>query len=159
MYRIKTYKLLANVILLGLSCSTSEKINNKLSLDVVQASVEAWFDLMPGTSPGKFHLTGEIKLANSISVDIENLNLNTITVYSDTEVIYSFEPYFNPKIKEDEYSLKSGSSTEFIFGSKAGLKIDSRLEANNVCDVTLNFEFDEGNFMYQVKYVEIIRTY
>ncbi|MEJ2195822.1 MAG: hypothetical protein P8X73_13325 [Ignavibacteriaceae bacterium] len=159
MDRIKTYRLLANVILLGLSCSTSEKINNKLSLDVVQASVDAWFDLMPGASPGKFHLTGEIKLANSNTIDINNLNLSAITVYSNTEVIYSFEPYFNPKIKEDEYSLKSGSRNELIFGSKAGLKIDSRLEANNVCDVTLNFEFDEGNFMYQVKYVEIIRTY
>jgi len=125
---------------------------------VVQCSIDAWFDLLPGMLPGKFHLSGENKLSNANSVDKENLNLNAIKVCSNTEFIYSFEPYFIPKSKKDDYSLKS-DRTEFIFGTKAGLKIDSRLEANNVCEVTLNFEFDEGNFIYQVDDVEIIRTY
>ena len=83
--------------ILTLGCSTSEKVNDKFSVDVVQSSVDAWFDLMPGTSPGKFHLSGEIELINSAAVDIKNINLETITVYSNAEVIYNFKPYFNPR--------------------------------------------------------------
>ena len=72
MRSIRTNIIHATLIFISLSCSTSEKIDNKLSVDVVQTTVDAWFDLMPGTSPGKFHLSGEIKLSNSNSVDIEN---------------------------------------------------------------------------------------
>ena len=159
MYWVRTYGLFPMVILLSVSCSTSEKTNNKLSVNVVQISVDAWIDLMPGSSPGKFHLAGEIKLANSNSIEINNLNLGEITIYSNSEVIYSFEPYFNPKFKKDEYSLNTGGNKEFIFGTKTGLKINSKLEANNICDVNLYITFDEGNFIHQVKDVEIKRTY
>ena len=159
MYRVRTYGLFTKLILLSLCCSRSEIINTKLSIHVVQCSVDAWFDLMPGMSSGKFYLTDEMKLANLNSVDTANLNFSAVTFYSNTELFYSFEPYFHPKIKKDDNSLKYGDITKFIFGSKAGLKTESRLQANNVCDVTLNFELDEDNFMYQVKDVEIIRTY
>ncbi len=159
MSSIGKYILLLPMIVIALQCSTSEQIDNKLSVDVVLTTVDAWFDLMTVTSPGKFHLTGEIKLTNSNSVDIENLNLKTITVYSDANVIYTFNPYFYPKIKDDDYSLKIDSSKEFRFGAEAGMKIDPRLEENNSIDVILNFYLDEDSFMYEIKNIEIIRAY
>ena len=159
MRSIGKYILFLPVIILAISCSASEQIDNKLSVDVVLTTVDAWFDLMPGTSPGKFHLTGEIKLTNSNSVDIENLNLKTITVYSNAEVIYIFKPYFSPKLKEDDYSLKIGSSKEFRFGTEAVIKIDPRLEENNVIDAKLNFNYGKDNFMYEIKAIEIKRAY
>jgi len=161
MSSIVKYILLLPVIFLTTRCSASEQIDNKLSIDIVLTTVDAWFDLMPGTSPGKFHLTGEIKLTNSNNVEIENLNLNlkTITVYSDAKVIYTFNPYFYPKIKDDDYSLKIDSSKEFRFGAEAGMKIDPRLEENNAIDVILNFYLGEDNFMYEIKNIEIMRAY
>lgn len=159
MRSIEIYILFLPVIILAVRCSASEQIDNKLSVDVVLTSVDSWFDLMPGTSPGKFHLTGEIKLTNSNSVNIENLNLKTITVYSDAKVIYTFNPYFYPKIKDDDYSLKIDSSKEFRFGAEAGMKIDPRLEENNAIDVILNFNLGEYSFMYEIKNIEIIRAY
>ena len=159
MRSIGKYILFLPVIILAISCSASEQIDNKLSVDVALTTVDAWFDLMPGTSPGKFHLTGEIKLTNSNSVDIENLNLKTITVYSDAKVIYTLNPYFYPKIKDDDYSLKIDSSKEFRFGTEAGIKIDPSLEENNAIDVMLNLYLDENRFMYGIKNIEIIRVY
>ena len=159
MSSIGKYVLLLPMIVIALHCSTSEQNDNKLSVDVVLTTVDAWFDLMPRTSPGKFHLSGEITLANSNSIDIENLNLKTITVYSNAEVIYTFKPYFSTKLKEDDYSLKIGSSKEFKFGTEAGMKIDPRLEENNIIDAKLNINFGEDNFVYEIKDIEIKRAY
>ena len=69
---MKLMTIIFSILILG--CSTSEKVNGKSSVDVVQSSVDAWFDLMPGTSPGKFHLSGEIELINSAAVDIKNID-------------------------------------------------------------------------------------
>ena len=145
--------------ILTLGCSTSEKVNDNFSVDVVQSSVDAWFDLMPGTSPGKFHLAGELELINSAAVDIENINLERITVYSNVEVIYNFKPYFNPRLKEDKYSLKIGSGKEFTFGSESGIRIDPRLEESNLIDIKLHFTLGEENFIYEIKNIEITRAY
>jgi hypothetical protein len=114
---------------------------------------------MPGPSPGKFHLQGEIKVATTKSADIENLNLKSITIYSNEEAIYNFKPYFNPVVKDDDYSIYTGISKEFIFGTKSGMKIDSGIEEKNVIDVKLDFTFGDVNFMYEIKDVEIMRVY
>ena len=159
MISVKTYLLFSTLVIIALSCCTSEKINKNPSINVVESLVTAWFDLMPGPSPGKFHLKGEIKLANTNSADIENLNLKSITVYSNEEIIYNFKPYFNPVVIDDDYSIKIGISKEFSFGTKSGMKIDSRLEEKNVIDVKLNFTFGDVNFMYEIKDVEIMRVY
>jgi hypothetical protein len=147
------------LVFLGISCSTSEQTNDKSSFDVVQDSVDAWFDLMPGPSPGRFHLQGKIKLANSSSADIKNLNLKAIAVHSNQEVIYNFKPYFKPVVKGEDYSLNTGISKEFSFGTESGMKIDSNVKEIIVVDVKLNFTFDEDNFKHEVKDVEIMRVY
>jgi hypothetical protein len=159
MSSVRTYLLFPTLVIITLSCSTSERVNGESSINVVQTTVNAWFNLMPGPSPGKFNLQGEIKLANSNSVDIENLNLESITVYSNEEVIYTFKPYFSPLVKDDDYSLNAGNSKEFSFGSDSGMKIDSWLEESNIIDVRLNLAFDEDNFKYEIKDVEIMWVY
>jgi hypothetical protein len=159
MSSIRTDVLFSTIVFIALSCSTSEKINDKSSVDVVQTTVDAWFDLMPGTSPGKFHLSGEVKLGNSSSADIENIKLKTITVYSKAEVIYNFKPYFSHMLKEDDFSLKIGSSKEFMFGTESVMSIYPRLEESNLIDVKLNFTLGEDDFIYEIKDVEIQRVY
>ncbi|UCH64549.1 MAG: hypothetical protein JSW63_07910 [Ignavibacterium sp.] len=159
MSSVRIILLFSIIIIIAISCSTSEKINDKSSFDVVQATVDAWFDLMPGPSPGRIHLQGKIKLANSSSEDIKNLSLKAITVHSNQEVIYNFKPYFKPIIKDDDYSLNTGISKEFSFDTESGMKIDSNVEKINVVDVKLNFTFDEDNFEYEIKDVEIKRVY
>ena len=159
MSSVRTYLLFIPIVFFYVNCSTAEKVNENSSVDVVQTTVDAWFDLMPGTSPGKFHLQGKIKLANSSSSDIENLDLKSISVYSNEQVIYNFKPYFNPMINEDDYSLKIGGSKEFNFGTESGMKIDSRLGESNIIGVKLNFTFGEDNFIYEVNDVEIMQVY
>jgi len=57
---------------------------------------------------------------------------------------------------EDDYSLKIGSSKEFKFGTEAGMKIDPRLEENNIIDAKLSINFGEDNFVYEIKDIEIL---
>ena len=102
--------LLFSLLIITLNCSTSEQLNDKSSFDVVQDSVDVWFDLMPGPSTGRFHLKGKIKLENSSSADIKYLNLKAIAVHSNQEVIYNFKPYFKPVVKGEDYSLNTGIS-------------------------------------------------
>ncbi len=62
------------VILLIISCASSEKANVELSLKVVKSEINAWLNLMPGVSPGKFHLTGDVSLQNNSDEEIRNIN-------------------------------------------------------------------------------------
>ena len=159
MSSVRTYFLFVIVVIISLGCANKEQVIDKSTIRVVSTKVEAWFDLMPGPSPGRFHLQGEIKLANSSSSDIENLNLKSVTVYSNKEVVYNFKPYFNPLLEESNLSLEKNSSKEFRFGSERGMKIDSRLDESKLIDVKLNFTFGEESFMYELKDIDIMKVY
>jgi len=147
------------VILLISSCAYSEKAKVELSLQVVKGEINAWLNLMPGVSPGKFHLTGEVSLRNISDEEIKKINLDNITVYSSEEVIYSFKPYFTNKIEGDNFNLKKGMDKVFAFGIEEGLKIDGRLDKNKFINVKLNFLADKGSYSYSVDSVEVGKAY
>ena len=147
------------VILLISSCAYSEKAKVELSLQVVKGEINAWLNLMPGVSPGKFHLTGEVSLRNISDEKIKKINLDNITVYSSEEVIYSFKPYFTNKIEGDNFNLKKGMDKVFVFGIEEGLKIDGRLDKNKFINVKLNFLADKGSYSYSVDSVEVGKAY
>jgi len=147
------------VILLISSCAYLEKAKVELSLQVVKGEINAWLNLMPGVSPGKFHLTGEVSLRNISDEEIKKINLDNITVYSSEEVIYSFKPYFTNKIEGDNFNLKKGMDKVFVFGIEEGLKIDGRLDKNKFINVKLNFLADKGSYSYSVESVEVGKAY
>jgi hypothetical protein len=62
-------------------------------------------------------------------------------------------------LKEDDFSLKIGSSKEFMFGTESVMSIYPRLEESNLIDVKLNFTLGEDDFIYEIKDVEIQRVY
>jgi hypothetical protein len=147
------------VLLLITSCSCSEKAKAELLLEVEKIEINAWLNLMPGVSPGKFHLTGEVTLQNESDEEIKNISLNKITVYSSEEVIYSFKPYFTNKTEEDNFNLKTGMSKVFRFGMAEGLKIDERLAKNKIININLNFVSGKGSYSYLVDSVEVEEAY
>ena len=147
------------VMLLITSCSCSEKTNDELLLEVVKVDINAWLNLMPGVSPGKFHLTGEVTLHNQSDEEINDLGLNNIIVYSSGEVIYSFKPYFTNKMKEDNFNLKTGTTKVFRFGMAEGLKIDERLANHRIVNIKLNFVSDKGSNSYSVDNIEVEEAY
>jgi hypothetical protein len=137
------------------SCASSEKAKVELSLEVVKIEINAWLNLMPGVSPGKFHLTGDVSLQNISNEEIKNINLDNITVYSSEEVIYSFKPYFTHKFEGDNFILKTGMEKVFTFGIEDGLKIDERLDKNKFININLNFISDKGSYSYSVDSVKV----
>jgi len=153
---IKTFSssIILLVILLITSCASSEKANVEL-LEVAKSEINAWLNLMPGVSPGKFHLTGEVTLQNLSDEEIKNISLDIITVYSSEEVIYSFKPYFAPRKRGDNFSLKTGMVKVFRFGMEEGLKIDERLSKNKIININLNFISDKGSYSYSVDSVKV----
>jgi len=139
--------------------SSSEKAKDELSLEVVKIKINAWLNLMPGVSPGMFHLTGEITLKNLSDKEIKNINLDNITVYSSKEVVYSFEPFFIHKMEDDNFNLKTGMNKVFTFGIEEGLKIDKRLEESKFINLNLNFVSDKGSYSYPVDSIEVVKAY
>jgi len=146
-------------MLLITSCACSEKAKAELLLEVVKIEIDAWLNLLPGVSPGKFHLTGEVTLKNQSDEPIKNISLSNITVYSSEEVIYFFIPYFKNKMEEDNINLKTGMDKIFSFGMAEGLKIDERLARNKIINVNLNFVSDKGSYSYSVDNVKVEETY
>ncbi len=141
------------------SCASSEKANVELSLEVATSEINAWLNLMPGVSPGKFHLTGDVSLQNNSDEEIKNINLDNITVYSSGDVIYSFKPYFTHKIEGDNFSLKTGMEKVFTFGIEDGLKIDERLGKNKFININLNFISNKGSYSYSVDSIKVEEAY
>jgi len=147
------------VILLITCCASSEKANVKVSLEVVKSEIDSWLNLMPGVSPGKFHLTGEVTMQNLSDEGINNISLDNITVYSSEDVIYSFKPYFIHKMEGDNFNLNTGMDKVFAFGMEEGLKIDKRLDKNKIINITLHFVYDKGSYSYSVDSVEVEEAY
>jgi len=141
------------------SCASSEKVNYNLNLSIEKLEIKAWLNLMPGPSPGKFHLTGEITLKNRGSDEIKNIELNNVTIYSNEEVVYTLTPYFIPKIKKDDYNLGINKEKEFSFGTDNVLKIDERLEKNNKIDTKLDFISKQGSIYFRLHDIEVERAY
>lgn len=141
------------------SCASSEKVNYNLNLSIVKREINAWLNLMPGTSPGKFHLTREITLKNRGSDEIKNIELNNITVYSNEDVVYTLTPYFSTKNKKDNYNLGINKEKIFSFGSDNVLKIDERLEINNLINIKLEFISEQGNIHFTFREIEVERAY
>ena len=148
-----------SAIFLVAACASSEKASDDVQISIVKSEINAWLDLMPGPSPGKFHLSGNVIFKNSGTTDIDNINLTTITVFSEGQVIYTFTPYFNPKLQDENYMLKAGLEKEFVFGTDKGLKIIEKLGEIETIDIKFNFRSDEGNFNYDVKNISVERAY
>jgi hypothetical protein len=147
------------VILLITSCASSEKANAELLLEVKKIEINAWLNLMPGVSPGKFYLTGEVILQNQGDEEFKNISLNNITVYSSEKVIYSFKPYFTNNTEEDNFNLETGMDKIFGFGLVEGLKIDERLGKNKIININLNFVSDNGSYSSSVDSIEVEKAY
>jgi len=146
-------------MLLITSFACSKKVQSELFLEVKKVEINAWLNLMPGVSLGKFHLTGEVTLQNQSDEEINNTSLNNITVYSSEEVIYSFKPYFTNKMEEDNFNLIKGMAKVFRFGMEEGLKIDKRLAKNKIININLEFVSDKGSYTYSVDSVEVEEAY
>jgi hypothetical protein len=159
MIKIFYSSIILIVMLLITSCASSEKVNAELLLEVKNIEISAWLNLMPGVSPGKFHLTGEVTLQNQSDEEIKNISLNNITVYSSKEIIYSFKPYFTNKMEDDDFNLKTGLDKIFEFGLTEGSKIDKRLDKNKIININLNFISDKDSHSYSVDSVEVEEAY
>lgn len=147
------------VILFITSCVSSEKAKVRVSLEVVKSEINAWLNLMPGVSPGKFHLTGDVSLQNLSDEEIKSISLDNITVYSSEEVIYSFKPYFTPRKRGGNFILKIGMVKVFRFGMEEGLKIDERLGKNKFININFNFISDKGSYPYSIDSVKVQEAY
>jgi len=159
MIKLLSSSIVLLVTLFITSCTTSEKANVEEYLEVVKSEINAWLNLMPGVSPGKFHLTGDVSLQNISDEEINNIKLDNITVYSSEEVIYSFRPYFTHRKRRDNFSLNTGMFKVFRFGMEEGLKIDERLDKNKFINIKLNFISDKGSYAYSVDNVKVEEAY
>ena len=150
--KVKPLHLILATFML-IACASTKTGEETLQLDIEVNDLHSWLNLMPG-SPGKFHLLGELKIANPGSEVIEELKLNKIIIYSNKELVYSFYPFFKLKDLSGVNSIEPGSSNEYVFGVESGLKVDERLMANNLINITM--KFISGSEFYQLSLNDIV---
>ncbi len=150
--KMKSLHLILATFML-IACASTKTGEETLQLDIEVNDLHSWLNLMPG-SPGKFHLLGELKITNPGSEIIEELKLNKIIIYSNKELVYSFYPFFKLKDLSGVNSIEPGSSNEYVFGVESGLKVDERLMANNLINITM--KFISGSEFYQLNLNDII---
>ncbi|MGB5848254.1 MAG: hypothetical protein WBH40_07200 [Ignavibacteriaceae bacterium] len=159
MIKYLSISIILIVTLLITSCARSEKGKAEILLEVENIEINAWLNFMPGVSPGKFHLTGEVTLQNQSDEPIKNFGLSNITVYSSEEIIYSFKPYITNKMEGDNLNLNTRMDIIFSFGMAEGLKIDERLAKNKIINVNLNFVSDKGSYSFSVDRIKVEEAY
>ncbi len=141
-----------------ISCSSSKDESEKPGIEVKSYSVDCWLNLMPG-APGKFFMNGEMKIKNLTEDDINKIEFNRVTVYSNKEVVYTFTPFTETENGGYNLSLKSASEKSFRFGTKRGLKMDERLISNDKIDMSVEMMYDGKKFVYDIKDIKVERAY
>ena len=151
--------LILSIVVFLIGCSSSDHVKNNIQIEITKHHVDAWLNLMPGMSPGTFHLTGEITLRNDSQIKLDNLSMTRIIVYADGEEVYTIRPVFKPRLKEEDYSLLSGSNKEFIFETEKGLKIKEKLINYKMIDLKLEFQTQMGEQSFVIKDIKVERAY
>jgi hypothetical protein len=146
-------------ILFLLGCSSAENLSGDLQIEMTKYYIDSWLNLMPGTSPGTFHLTGDFTLKNNGTVEVDSVNLIKITTYADSQEVYTFKPVFRLKSGEVNYSLQPGDAKEFTFGTGQGLRINDLLMKYKRIDIKLELNTNRGEHYYKINNIEVVRAY
>ena len=153
------YSLTFATVIFLIGCSSSEKMNSDIQIRMTKHQVDAWLNMMPGTSPGTFHLAGEITFENNGTVELDSLTLTKVIVFADSEEVYAFKPVFKTKITGEDLSLSPGLNKEFTFGTEKGLKINEKLINNKMIDLKLELETKQGMQNFRINNVKVERAY
>jgi len=146
------------VTFLFMACVSTKTGEETLQLDIEVSDFHSWLNLMPGSS-GKFHLLGELKIKNTGIKVIEDLKLDKIKVYSNKELVYSFYPFFKLKDLSSLNTIAPGESNEYTFGVESGLKVDERLMANNLIDITMKFISGSEFYLLNLNDITVEQAY
>ncbi|GBD88796.1 hypothetical protein BMS3Abin03_02738 [bacterium BMS3Abin03] len=145
-------------MILFIACSSSRSNSVDTSIEIKSHSVNCWLNLMPG-SHGKFFMNGELEIINTGKNDIKRIDLSSITIYSNKEVVYNFNPITETKFLNDDLSLDAGEEKFFRFSTDGGLKLDERLMGNNIIDMKIEIMFDTNKIIYEIDSVTVERAY
>ena len=150
------------VLVLGyllLACSSSESLGDNPQVEMTSNHIDAWLNLMPGTTPGTFHFVGEIKLKNNGDVQIDSLEISNVTVFGDSEVVYTFKPEFNPKPDDSDFSLKPGTNKIFKIRTGKGLKVNEMIIKHRRINLKLELKTNLSEQFFEIKNIKVQRAY
>ncbi|MCJ7554049.1 MAG: hypothetical protein MUO34_09210 [Ignavibacteriaceae bacterium] len=150
--------ILPFLILSSISCSGSKEVNN-VDVEVKILEVNAWLNLMPGFSPGSFHLSGEFAVYSDTNNVIMDVKLEEILVYSNDELLYDIKPVFKYSRNEPDYSLSPKNIEVYQFYNESELEIKEVLMANNLINVEIKFIVEDEEINLTIDDVEVTRAY
>ncbi len=150
--------ILPFLILSSISCSGSKEVNN-VDVEVKILEVNAWLNLMPGFSPGSFHLSGEFAVYSDTNSEIKDVKLEEILVYSNDELLYNIKPVFKYSRNEADDSLSPKNIEVYQFYNEGELEIKEVLMANNLINVEIKFIVEGEEINLTIDDVEVTRAY
>ncbi len=150
--------ILPFLILSSISCSGLKEANN-VDVDLKILEVNAWLNLMPGFSPGSFHLSGEFAVYSDTNNVIKDVELENILVFSNNELLYNIKPVFKYSRNETDDSLSLKNIEVYQFYNESGLEIKEVLMANNLINVEIKFIVEGEEINLLIDDVEVTRAY
>lgn len=155
----KKYMLLSILIYFLVACSSSAELSKNLKIEMLDSHIDAWLNMMPGTSPGTFHFIGEIALQNNSNTLIDSLEISNVTVYCDSEAVYSFKPEFKTKSDDDNIFLEPGTNRIFKIRTGKGLKVNETIIKHKRIDLKLDLKTNLGEQFFDIKDIKVQRAY
>ena len=141
------------------ACSSSENLNGYSPIELTSSHIDAWLNMMPGTSPGTFHIIGEIALQNNSETELDSMEMSNITVYCDSEVVYTFKPKFESEPGDNDPFFKPGTNKIFRIRTGKGLNINETIIRYKKINLKLNFITNLGEQFFEIKNIKVERAY
>jgi hypothetical protein len=152
MFQLKFITKCFVLILILISCTTSQDQFNKLADQIRIIDIESWLNMMPG-GPGSFHIIGKYECSDTVDY---SANLKNIKVYSDSTLVYDLKKDDFTNEKQNEQDTQKIS---YSFFTQPGIKLNDIVQSVEKVDVKLIFNFNEVIIEKNVNDIVLTRAY
>lgn len=140
------------LILILISCTSSQDQSNTLAKQIWIVDIESWLNMMPG-GPGSFHIIGTYECSDTT---VCSAQLKNIKVYSDSAEIYDLT---KDNFTVDRQIEQVSQKISYSFYTQPGIKLNERIQTIEKVDVTLIFNFNDVIIEKNVKDIILTRAY
>lgn len=146
------------IVLLSLNCSGLKEVND-METEVKIVEVNSWLNLMPGFSPGSFHLSGEFAVYSAEDNPPVDIKLKEVFVYYSDELLYIINPIFKYSRTEPDFSVSPKRIDVYQFFNEDKIEIKEVLMAHNIINIELKFLIEDEEVNLKVDDIEVTRAY
>ncbi len=154
--RFVKYYFIYAAVFIFLGCSGGGTIGSAGDLSVKPVELNAWVNLMPGSSAA-FYLSGRLILVNNSPDTVKKINFEKISVSQGSGKIYEFVP--SVRFRNNNRAVLSFDSAEVSFKNNKGLPAGSKIDLDRTIDIFMTISFNSSEKEFVFKDLKIKKVY